>query len=99
MGIRALRQLAEEQRQVHYSAEPDKSDPYWTPDGRLVYDWLQTLPRKGSAPARKLYLHFLRWASVEEEIFTETRWGRMMLPRVVKRRTNGGIVYEGISLP
>ena len=99
LGITAARKLVEQQRAFHYKAEPNKSDPFWTPDGRLVYDWTQTLSRKGSARATELYLDFLRWAELKPDEFNQTKWGRLMLHWTHKRRRGQGIVYVGISLP
>lgn len=103
LGIIAARQLVEEQRQQHYTAQPNQPDPYWRWDGRLVYDWLQTLRKSGSTSATELYEDFIRWAGEWENIdpdeFTQTRWGRLMNDWVSKRRTNQGVVYDGVSLP
>jgi len=104
LGITAARKLVEQQRQQHYAAQPNQPDPYWTPHGRLVFDWRQTLPRSfGCASATELYEDFIRWACEWEGIdpaeFTQTRWGRIMNRYIPKRRTNRGVVYDGVSLP
>ena len=103
LGITAARKLVEQQRQQHYAVQPNQPDPYWTPHGRLVFDWLQTLRKTGSTSATELYEDFIRWAVEWEDIdpaeFTQTRWGRIMNHYVSKRRTNQGVVYDGLSLP
>jgi len=103
LGITAARKLVEQQRQQHYAAQPKQPDPYWTPHGRLVYDWLQTLAQSGSAGSTELYKDFIRWAGewagIGPKDFTQTRWGRLMNYWIPDRRTNCGIVYDGVSLP
>ena len=106
LGITKARELAEQQRQQHCKQLSDKSagDPYWTPHGRLVFDWLQTLPRSfGCASSTELYNDFIcwagEWAGVDPADFTQTRWGRLMNRWIPDRRTNRGIVYDGVSLP
>ena len=104
LGKTAVRQLVEAQRKLHYAAQPNQPDPYWTPHGRLVFDWLQTLPRSfGCASSTELYNDFICWAREWEGVnppeFTHTRWGRLMNHWVQDRRTNRGIVYDGVSLP
>lgn len=104
-GLRIIeaRKLVEQQRTQHYAAQPNQLDPYWTPHGRLVSDWLDTLRKTGSTSATELYKDFIRWASEWEDIdpaeFTHTRWGRIMNNWVPKRRMNHGVVYDGVSLP
>lgn len=101
LGITKARDLAEEQRQLHY-AQGSNRDSHGTWHGRFVFDWLQTLPQNGSTSATELYEDFLNWMSewtdADPAEFTQTRWGRIMNHWVSKRRTNSGIVYDGISL-
>ena len=102
LGITKARELAEEQRQQHY-AQGSNRDPHGTWHGRLVSDWLDTLLKTGSTSATVLYEDFIRWAREWEGIdaaeFSQTRWGRLMNEWVAKRRTNQGVVYDGVSLP
>ena len=103
LGKTAVRQLVEEQRTLHSAAQPKQPDLYWRWDGRLVHDWLETLRKTGSTSATELYEDFVRWAgewsNIDPAEFTQTRWGRIMNHYVSKRRTNQGVVYDGVSLP
>ena len=102
LGIVKARELAEKQRQLHY-AQGSNRDPHRTWHGRLVSDWLDTLPKTGSTSATVLYEDFIGWVGEWEDIdpadFTQTRWGRLTKGWVPWRRTNQGVVYDGVSLP
>jgi hypothetical protein len=91
-----VRALVEEQRARHRS-RPDhkRGDPYHTPHGRRVFDWLQTLP-PGSARATELYGAFVEWSGVE---ITQTRFGRLLGHWLHKRRASRGFVYDLLCDP
>ena len=102
LGITKARELVEQQRR-QLQANGATRDPYHTWHGRIVADWLDTLPTSGSTSATMLYEDFIRWAveweNVDPADFSQTMWGRIMNGCVTKRRTNSGIVYDGVSLP